>query len=142
MLPGNERALPLVPKPGRFIIVDGYPSKRAFSVTPIPSPNSETILQEAQRLVHGDRGEAYGHPIFDMTRTADMVTALLRDKLRVGMQLEAEDVGQIMVAVKMSRHRHSPKRDNLTDTAGYAETLSMIKAWREANPGLDPRAAY
>jgi hypothetical protein len=71
-----------------------------------------------------------------------MLTALLRDKLRVGVRLEAEDIGQCMVAVKQSRHRNKPKRDNLTDTAGYAETLNMIKEWREANPGVDPRDRF
>jgi hypothetical protein len=124
-------------RPGRFIPV------REFIPTPDPHPTvDETILEEAQRLVHGNRGDDYGHPIFDMTRSADMLTALLRDKLRVGVRLEAEDIGQCMVAVKQSRHRNKPKRDNLTDTAGYAETLNMIKEWREANPGVDPRDRF
>jgi hypothetical protein len=126
----------LYARPGRFIPVDGPPVPDTVMLAP------ETILQEAQRLVHGDRGEAYGHPIFDMTRTADMLTGLLRDKLRPGVRLEAEDIGQAMICVKMSRQRNKVKRDNMTDTAGYAETLSMIQQWREANHGLDPRDAF
>jgi hypothetical protein len=106
---------------------------------PVPP---ESIAQEAHRLVLGDRGDAYGHPIFDMTRSADMVTSLLRAKLRVGERLEAEDIGQVMICVKQSRHRNAPKRDNLTDTAGYALTLQMIKEWRDANPGVDPRDRF
>ena len=102
----------------------------------------ESIAQEAHRLVLGDRGEAYGHPIFDMTRSADMLTALLRDKLRSGVRLEAEDIGQAMVCVKQSRQRNKAKRDNLTDTAGYALTLQMIAEWREAHPGVDPRDVF
>lgn len=104
-----------------------------------PAIAKESIAQEAHRLVLGDRGEAYGHPIFDMTRTADMLTALLRDKLKTGMRLEAEDIGQAMICVKQSRHRNKAKRDNLTDTAGYALTLQMIAEWRAAHPGVDPR---
>lgn len=103
---------------------------------------SESIAEEAHRLVLGDRGVAYGHPIFDMTRSADMLTALLRDKLRPGARLEAEDIGQAMVCVKQSRQRFKSKRDNLTDTAGYALTLQMIAEWREQNPGVDPRDAF
>jgi hypothetical protein len=99
----------------------------------------ESIAQEAHRLVLGDRGESYGHPIFDMTRSADLLTALLRNKLRPGVRLEAEDMGQAMICVKQSRHRNKPKRDNLTDTAGYALTLQMIAEWRAAHPGQDPR---
>lgn len=134
----------LYKRPGRFIPVN--PLKSGVSpfvpFNPTPDPNNETVLQEAQRLVHGDRGEAYGHPIFDMTRTADQLTALLRDKLKPGLRFEAEDVGQMMIAVKMSRHRNKAKRDNLTDTAGYAETLSMIGEWRAKNPGVDPRDRF
>lgn len=139
----------LYARPGRFIPVDGDPAKLFkdgvspfVPFTPTPDPNHETVLQEAQRLVHGDRGEAYGHPIFDMTRTADQLTGLLRDKLKPGVRFEAEDVGQMMIAVKMSRHRNKAKRDNLTDTAGYAETLSMIAQWRAENPGVDPRDRF
>ena len=77
-----------------------------------------------------------------MTRSADMLTALLRSKLRPGARLEAEDIGQAMVCVKQSRHRNKPKRDNLTDTAGYALTLQMIAEWRAQNPGIDPRDVF
>jgi hypothetical protein len=103
---------------------------------------SESIAQEAHRLVLGDRGEAYGHPIFDMTRSADLLTSLLRNKLRVGVRLEAEDIGQAMICVKQSRQRNRAKRDNLVDTAGYALTLQMIADWRKENPGVDPRDVF
>jgi hypothetical protein len=105
-------------------------------------PIVESVAQEAHRLVLGDRGAAYGHPIFDMTRSADMLTALLRNKLKPGARLEAEDIGQAMICVKQSRHRNAPKRDNNTDTAGYALTLEMIAEWRRANPGVDPRDVF
>lgn len=88
------------------------------------SDKNETILAEADRLVHGDRGSAYGHPLDDMTRTAEMVSGLLRHKLSV--PLVAEDIAKIMIAVKLSRETNSPKRDNRVDLAGYAEALDMI----------------
>lgn len=105
-------------------------------------PYSETILQEAQRLVHGDRGEQYGHPIFDLTRMADIGTANIRHKLRPGVRLEAEDAARMMIGTKLSRETFMPKRDNRVDTAGYAEVLDMIVQWREQNPGQDPRDHY
>lgn len=120
----------------------GRVSMTTFAEAFRPDKDAESIAQEAHRIVVGDRGESYGHPIFDMTRSADMMTALLRNKLRPGARLEAEDMGQAMICVKQSRHRNRPKRDNLTDTAGYALTLQMIAEWRTANPGVDPRDVF
>jgi len=78
----------------------------------------ESVLQEAQRLTHGPRQEDYSHPLDDYTRTAALVNAALRHKLRVN--LDPEDVTIIMALVKISRHTHKPKRDNMVDLAGYA----------------------
>ena len=80
---------------------------------------TESILIEAQRLVHGDRGDAYGHPLDDFRRTAAMWSAIL------GCEVRPEQVGLCMCAVKISRQCNKPKRDNLVDIAGYAETVSM-----------------
>ena len=86
---------------------------------------TETTLQEAQRLVHGDRGEAYGHPLDDMSRTAKMWAAIL------GFPVSAEHVALCMIAVKISRQCNKPKRDNAVDIAGYAECLQMVVDERE-----------
>jgi len=83
-------------------------------------PDEETILQEAQRLVHGDRQAAYGHPLDDFSRTAAMWEAIL------GARVTAEQVGLCMMAVKISRQCNAPKRDNMTDAAGYAATVQMV----------------
>lgn len=78
------------------------------------------VLEEASKLVHGDRGEDYGHPIDDFTRTAAMWSAIL------GTEVSAEQVGLCMCAVKISRQCNAPKVDNLVDLAGYAETVNMV----------------
>lgn len=84
-------------------------------------PVSETILEEAQRLVHGDRGAAYGHPADDFARTGKMWGAILGTEA-----IPAERVALCMIAVKVSREVNAPKRDNRVDIAGYAETLDMV----------------
>ena len=82
---------------------------------------NETILQEASRLVHSDRGADYGHPLEDFTKTANLFNTLR------GTSLTAEDVALFMICVKLSREANKHKRDNLVDLCGYAETYMMVK---------------
>jgi hypothetical protein len=103
----------------------GLPKFHALTYNEIAAPKPETILQEAQRLVYGDRQESYGHPIDDFSRTAAMWTGMLGDRLTSA--LKPEDVALMMVLVKVSRECHRPKRDNVTDIAGYAATLAMVR---------------
>ncbi len=91
-----------------------------------PADSKETILQEAQRLVHGDRGEAYGHPHEDFSRTGRMWAAILGVP-----HVSAVQVGLCMAAMKISRQCNKPKRDNMTDLAGYAETVQMCVEFLE-----------
>lgn len=98
----------------------------------------ETVLQEAQRLVHGDRNSSYGHPLDNHSTTAAMMTAFLRRKYNLDdtLTLDAEDVCMFNVLQKCSRQANAPKRDNLVDIAGYVANIEMTedeKARRE-NP--------
>lgn len=100
--------------------------------TPAPPPAPpETILQEAQRLVHGDRQAAYGHPIVDYTRTGRMWGAILGIP-----DIDPRLCCLMMCAVKISREVNAHKRDNLTDLAGYAACAQMV-ADHQAEPPAD-----
>lgn len=81
----------------------------------------ETALQEAQRLVHGERGADYGHPIDDYTRTGRIWGAILG----IG-DIDPRICCLMMAGVKMSREVNLHKRDNLVDLAGYAECAHMV----------------
>lgn len=81
---------------------------------------SESILDEAKRLVHGDRGASYGHPLDNFSHTARLWSPIL------GVEVTAEQVALCMIQVKVSRECHASKRDNRTDICGYAETLDMV----------------
>lgn len=84
------------------------------------NPTNETILQEAQRLIYGDRNTSYGNPLDDFKCSADMLSAYLSRKYGMQIVLEPEDIPAMMVCVKLSRQANHPKRDNLVDLAGYA----------------------
>jgi hypothetical protein len=100
---------------------DGY-----LWLLPLPSPSvpvekeEEHVLDEAKRLVSGERNAAYGPPNQDFQRTADMWTGLLQFKLKDGERIRAQDVAWMMMLLKASRAQHSGKRDNYVDAAGYA----------------------
>lgn len=91
---------------------------------------NESILEEAKRIVHGDRGENYGHPLEDFSRTAKIWSAIL------GIDVQPEQVALCMVGVKISREVNRPKRDNIVDGAGYFETLDMVKVERERREAI------
>jgi hypothetical protein len=105
--------------------------KLILKLNEAPKREPETILQEAQRLVHGDRQGTYGHPYDDFAKTAKIWTGILMDKLRLGVEIERTDVPLCMVGVKLSREVNQHKRDNLVDGAGYFETLSLVHSRQE-----------
>lgn len=91
-------------------------------------PPTESICQEADRLVSFDRQDDYGHPLDDFTRTGRMWAAIL------GLPtVTPQQVALCMVAVKISRECHRPKRDNRTDGAGYLKCLDLICEKLEEN---------
>ncbi len=82
-----------------------------------PEPEAN-ILEEANKITHGDRREAYGHPLDDFTKVAGAVNAMFASKLKE--EFSAEDIPIIVALMKIARQMHLPKRDNMVDLAGYA----------------------
>jgi hypothetical protein len=99
-------------------ILDAESLTPAFTAIP---GKSETVLEEAQRLVMGDRDDNYGHPLQDFQRTGRMWAVILDIP-----EVTAEQVALCMVALKISRECYQPKRDNRTDGAGYLLCLDRI----------------
>lgn len=88
-----------------------------------------TILEEAAHLTGGPRREAYDHPLHDFSRSVGAFNALFSEYLK--KPLLPEHWGIIQILTKLSREVHCPKRDNLVDTAGYAECISLIHKEKE-----------
>lgn len=89
------------------------------------------ILEEANSLVHGDRGAAYGHPSVDYQCTAAMWRSLILRRYGVDVPISDDFACLMMIAVKLSREAGKPKRDNLVDAAGYAECAAMCLEKKE-----------
>ena len=85
----------------------------------------DDILKEADRIVHGPRNEAYGHPIDDYSR----VVAIFRHIS--GIELSPDDGALFMIAVKLARLANNREagiihRDSLVDAAGYLWVFGQI----------------
>lgn len=97
------------------------------------APPAESILQEAQRLIHGPRRQAYGHPLDDYERTAGLFNAAFAHKLKE--PLTAEEMMLTMILVKVSRQVNRPGRDNIADIAGYAGCIDLATEERQRRAG-------
>lgn len=79
-----------------------------------------SILEEADKIVNGERQTDYDDPVTNFKRIAAIATELT-DK-----ELSPEDCVKVLMAVKMARQVFKHKRDNLVDLAGYTEILNRI----------------
>ena len=92
----------------------------ADSETALENSRLETVNEEAQRLITGDRNKTYDHPLDNFNRIARIWSVIF------GIEVSEEQVGLAMVGVKIAREAYHPKRDNLVDGAGYFGTVQMV----------------
>lgn len=83
---------------------------------------TESILQEAERIINGDRAEQYGDPKVMFERIAEFWTSYLYPFTEA---LTPVDVANMMVLLKISRSkaavdRGEYHRDDHVDISGYA----------------------
>jgi hypothetical protein len=92
----------------------------AASEVALENSRPETVNEEAQRLITGDRNKTYDHPLDNFNRIARIWSVIF------GIEVSEEQVGLAMVGVKIAREAYHPKRDNLVDGAGYFGTVQMV----------------
>lgn len=100
-----------------------------MAIDDLDASRSMSVLQEAHKLVYGDRQDSYGHPRDDFGRAASMLSGLLGSKLSA--PIIAADVPLVMICIKLARQVHKAKRDNLVDIAGYAATADRLNEPQE-----------
>lgn len=84
---------------------------------------SESVLQEAERIVNGDRRDDYG----GVRESFDRIAALWSPVL--GIEVTAEQVAVCMIELKIARALNGWQRDSLVDIAGYASCLAELRGF-------------
>jgi hypothetical protein len=80
----------------------------------------KNVLERANDIVQ-QRGESYGHPHDDFTKTAMIWSAIL------GIEVRPDQVALCMMGVKMSRLAETPDhQDSVDDIAGYTWCLDEV----------------
>lgn len=91
-----------------------------------------THADTAAKCVLGDRNADYGNPHPDFAGIALMWSGLLNTVL--SRHLTATDVALMMTALKLRRHAHKAKDDNLIDAHGYLLCLQWIETGKKPEP--------
>jgi Domain of unknown function (DUF6378)/Domain of unknown function (DUF4406) len=96
--------------------VDTLVQLAAVTAATEPAPEArtpETVFEEAQRIIGGERQADYGSPEENFTHTAALWSAYK------GVTFTPVEVVYLMTLLKLSRLRHRYKRDSLVDGIGY-----------------------
>jgi hypothetical protein len=93
-------------------------------------PPEQSILDEASRLINGDRQQQYGDAVQDFGVVAEFWTTYLRAK-GFDVSLTHKDVALMMTLLKVRREATHPKRDNIVDGVGY---LALAEKCEVAQP--------
>lgn len=83
-------------------------------------PKREEILQEAEKLINGNRAKDYGDAYINHKRIADIWSVILDKEVTV------RQVILCMIAVKMARLIHDTKNDSWVDICGYSAIAGEI----------------
>jgi Domain of unknown function (DUF6378) len=89
----------------------------------------QTINQEADKIIHGQRREDYGSALESFEKIAKLWSVIL------DTEITAHQVCLCMVQLKVARATKTYTRDSYVDIAGYAGCAEMIQL------GLEKRGA-
>ena len=81
---------------------------------------SQKILEEANKLIGGNRNDDYGDKLTNHKNIAALWSIFLRKKIT------AHDVAMCMALVKVARLMHAHKKDSYIDLAAYAAIAGEI----------------
>lgn len=82
-------------------------------------------------LARGERMAQYGHPIDNFRAIAAYWRTHVERKHGIAVDFDPDDVGAMMILLKLARDANQPKADNLDDISGYADCLRMTREAEE-----------
>ena len=91
----------------------------------------KSILQEAEEIVNGERAKSYGPALHSFSNIAKGWSVI------TGSEITPQQVGLMMMWLKMCRENNKHQRDNLTDAAGYAHLIQKIEEEIETNTRVE-----
>ena len=81
---------------------------------------ARAILDTALKLIEGERAKKYGEARESFALTARLWSEYLN------FSIDTEEVGMMMVLLKVARTKGAAKADNYVDIAGYAALTGQI----------------
>lgn len=87
--------------------------------------SSESILDEANRIIHGARRQQYGGVQESFQLIADLWNGYLKG-LPASTHLSAPDIAGMMILLKVARSINGWHRDSYVDIAGYAALTEQL----------------
>lgn len=93
--------------------------------------NRTEVLERANEIICGERQETYGDAMAMHDAIAGMWSAILTLRNGAHVDVEAEDVALMMIAMKCARACGSRHDDNAVDIAGYAALFGEMQAMRK-----------
>ena len=86
----------------------------------------KSCLEEAAKIISGNRQDDYGTPEDSFDRIAEYWSAYMNHKGILKANLDCRDIAMMMVLFKIAREEHSHKHDNLVDICGYTAILDNM----------------
>lgn len=86
-----------------------------------PMKETESLCQEAERIIGGDRKQDYGDYSIEAKKLAQLWSAI------TGKEILPRHVSLMMAGLKLLRQSNKPKRDNLVDAIGYILLSEHLK---------------
>ena len=99
----------------------------------------KAFFDRIREKVTGDRSDAYGDPILNHMRIADLWNVWLKSRTW-GPEITPYDVAAMVNLMKFARCQHRPMDDSHEDIAGYAAVMDFIYQGLKAEIKKDERS--